>query len=70
MYLSLGISFACSIISASFVTVHELFCGKVLKSFIILLAIFLPIKSPVASAVFGIFLFGAVLSASKVDYLA
>ena len=68
--LSLGISLTCSIISASFVTVSELFCGEILRSLVILSAIFLPIKSPLVSAVFGVFAFGAVLRATLVDYLA
>ena len=44
-YLSLSIS-------TSFVTVFELFCGKVFKTFVILSTIFFPNKSTVASAVF------------------
>ena len=56
-------------ISSSFVS--ELFCGEVLSNFIvILLAILFPIKSPVASAVFWIALFEAVLRVSVVDCLA
>ena len=47
IYFSLGISLSCS-----FVTVSELFCGKLLETFEILSAILLSIKSPVASAVF------------------
>ena len=43
--LSLGISWSCS-----FVIVSELFCCKALDIFVILSAILLPIKSPVASA--------------------
>ena len=35
-----------------FTSVSELFCGEVLEIFVILSAILLPIKSPVASAVF------------------
>ena len=47
IYLSLGIS-----LSFSFVTVSELFSCEVFGTFVILLAILLPIKSRVASAVF------------------
>ena len=45
IYLSLGISLSNPVFSASF-------CDEVLKTFVILSAILLPIKSPVASAVF------------------
>ena len=47
IYLSFGISLSCS-----FVIVSELFCNERLGTFVTLLAILLPIKSPVASAVF------------------
>ena len=60
IYLSLGISLSCS-----FVTVSEFF-----ETHIILLAILLPIKSTVASALFSITLFEAVLIASVAVYLA
>ena len=43
----LGISLSCS-----FVTVFELFCCKFPETFVVLLAILLPIKQPVASAGF------------------
>ena len=46
-YLSLGISLSCS-----FVTVSELFCCEFCETFVILSAILLPIRLPVASAVF------------------
>ena len=52
VYLSLGIFLSCSIFSISLVTVPKLFCGDVHDTLIILLVILLPIKSPVASAVF------------------
>ena len=65
IYLSLGISLSCS-----FVTFSELFCGKPLETFVILLAILLVIKSLVASAVFWKTLFEEVLSASVANYLA
>ena len=60
-YLSLGIPL---------IVVSELFYCEVFETFVILLAILLPIKSPVASAVFWITLFEVVLSASVLDYLA
>ena len=47
IYLSLGIS-----LLYSFVTVSELFCGKFFETFVILLAILLPVKSPVGFDVF------------------
>ena len=51
-----------------FVTVSELFCGEVIKNFIILSEILLPIKSPVvAYAAFLIVFFAVVLSAFVVD---
>ena len=46
-YFPLGISLSCF-----FVTVSELFCGEFLEIFVILSATLLPIKSPVAFAVF------------------
>ena len=46
MYMSLDISLSCSL------TVSELFCSELLETFLILSAISLPIKSPVAFAVF------------------
>ena len=49
IYLSLGIFLATLIFSVSFVTVSDLSCDEVLENFVILLAILLPIKSPVAS---------------------
>ena len=39
-------------ISAPLSTVLELFCGEVIETFVILLAILLQIKAPLASAVF------------------
>ena len=47
IYLSLSIYG-----SFTFLTASELFCCEVFKIFVILLAILLPFKSPVASAVF------------------
>ena len=47
IYLSLGIS-----LSYSFISVFELVCYKSFETFVTLSAILLPIKSPVASAVF------------------
>ena len=52
IYLFSGISLPNPIFYVSLSTVPELFCGKVLETFVILSAIFLPVKSPVASAVF------------------
>ena len=70
IYLSLGISVSYLMLSASFVTVSELFYGKVIEAFVILSSILLPIKSPVASAVFWSALFEAVLVVSVADCLA
>ena len=56
--------------SASFITVSELFCDEVIETLLILSALLLPIKSPVASAIFWIALSEAVLSAYVVDYWA
>ena len=47
LYLSSGIYLSCSS-----VIVSELFFGELPDNFVIILAILLPIKSPVASAVF------------------
>ena len=73
IYLSLGIS-----LSFSFVTISELFCCEFLESFVSLPSydlgtasvILLPIKISVASAVFLIALFEAVLNSSVADCLA
>ena len=64
-HFSLGISLSCL-----FVTVSKLLSSEVLDTFIILPVILLPIKSPVASAVFWITYFEAVLSASVADSVA
>ena len=53
-----------SIKSYIFSTVSELFCGKHLENFVVLSATLSLIKSPVASAVFWIVFFEAVLSGS------
>ena len=63
-YFSLRISMSCS-----FVIVFELFYGELLET-LILLAILLPIKSPVVSVAFLIILFVEVLRASVADCLA
>ena len=63
MYLSFGIS-----ISSSFCECNSL--GDFFETLVILSAILLPIKSPVASAVFWIALFEGVFIASVVDFLA
>ena len=47
IYISIGISFSCS-----FVIVSELFGGEILESFVILLAILLPVKSPAGCVFF------------------
>ena len=65
IYLSFGISLSCS-----FLIVSKLLCDKVHETFVILSAIWLTIKSPVASAVFWIPHFEVVLSASVADCLA
>ena len=64
IYVSSGISSLCS-----FVTVSKLFCDELFKKFLVL-AILLPIKSPVVPAVFLIRFLEAVLKASLVDCLA
>ena len=64
-YLSLGIS-----LSYLFVNVYELLCCGCFETPVILLAILLPIKSPVASAIFLITLLEVVLSVSVADCLA
>ena len=48
----LGISLSNHVFSASRSSVHELFCGEVLKTFAVLSAILLPTTSPAASANF------------------
>ena len=55
IYLSLGITLSNLIFSASLSTVSELFCGEVLETFVILSAILLAIKLPVASVFFDIY---------------
>ena len=47
----------------------ELFLGEVFETVVILSAILFPIKSPVASAIFVIGIFEAILSASVADLL-
>ena len=61
LYLSFGIS-----ISSSFCDCNSL--GEFFQTLIILSAILLPNKSPVASAVFWIAIFEAVFVASGVDF--
>ena len=65
IYLSWGIS-----LLFSFITVSKLFCCEFCKTFMILLAILFPIKSPVAYAVFSMNLFEEFLGASVADCLA
>ena len=66
MYLVI-LSFCIDMFSASLLAVFKLFCVNFLETFVVLSAILLPIKSPVASAVFSIPLFDVVLSASVVN---
>ena len=47
-----SISLSTSVFSVSFVTVPELFCGKIHETFVLFSAMLLPIKSVVASADF------------------
>ena len=54
----------------SFLPVSELYFGEVFENFAILSAISLPIKSSVASAVFIIDFFEAVLNTAVADCLA
>ena len=69
-YLSLGISLSGSMFSVLFLSTCDLLCDEVFETFRTLSAIFLPIKSPVASGAFWIALFETVLSALIADYLA
>ena len=62
-YISLGISLSSAISFVSFVTFSEIFYGETIETFVNLLAILLPIRSPVSYTVFWIALFEAVLSA-------
>ena len=64
IYLSLGVSLWLSIFSVTFITISILFYGEILKTFVIILAVLLPTRSPVASAVFWIAFSEAILSAS------
>ena len=61
-YFSIQSNIFCFICNCSFVT--ELFLDEFLNTFVIISEILLPIKSPVASAVFWIALFKAVLNVS------
>ena len=47
----------------------EIICGEALENFVILFAIWLPIKSPVASAIVWNYPFEKLLSASFADCL-
>ena len=64
MYLFLGVAYYTSISVSSFGNSFVDF----FETLVILSAILLPIKSPVASAVFWIALFEAVFIASVVDF--
>ena len=57
-------------LSLSFAIPSELFYGEILKTFVVLLAILLPIKSPAVLAVLWIVFVEEVLSASVADCLA
>ena len=63
IYLSFGISI-------SFLALSKLFCKDFFETLVILSAILLPIKWPVASAVFWSAVFQAVFIASVVEFLA
>ena len=63
--------FLCAVISTSLsLLLCNSLAGFFLETHVILPAILLPIKSPVASAVFSIAFFEAVFIASVVDFLA
>ena len=64
IYLSFDVSLSDPIFSVSLLTVSGLFCGELLEASVVLSAILLPRKLPVASAIFWIALFEAVLRAS------
>ena len=65
LYLSSDIFLSCT-----YLTVSELFCYEIFETFDILLAILLPIKWTVASGIFSIVPFEAVLNASVAEFLA
>ena len=69
MYLSFSIFLSNLVFFVSLSIVSELFCGKLLESFVILSVILLPVKSPVPSAVFLTALFEVVLTESVADCL-
>ena len=68
LFISSGDIYLSLSISSSFVT--ELCFGEVYETLVILSAILLPVKSPIASLVFLVVLFEAVLSVSVGDCLA
>ena len=68
--ISLGISLSCSIFSASFVTVSELFCGKLLETFVILSAFYCQLNHHLLQLFFWIALYKTVLSATVAHCLA
>ena len=71
IYLSFGISIW--LLASSFCECNSVDCNSpedIFEKFVILSPILLPIKSPVASAVFWIALFEAVFIGSVVDFLA
>ena len=65
VYLSFGISLSNLVFSV--LTLSELFCDGLPYTFVNWSVILLPIKSPVASPVFWIAIFEAVLTASVAD---
>ena len=73
-YTNLNSSIICCLFSGDmylvFVASISLLVSDIFETLVILSAILLPIKSPVASAVFSIALFEAVFIASAVDFLA
>ena len=70
IYFSLGISLSSSMFSLSLSTTSDILGWSIFKTFLILSAIVLSIKSPIASVYFCIALFEAVISASVTDCLA
>ena len=68
-YLSFDVSLSNLIFYVSFATVSEVFCREVFKTFVILSAISLSIKSSVNLAGFWIALVEPVLSSSVADCL-
>ena len=70
IHFSFGIFLSRPIFAFSFAVGSRLFFHEVIRTFIILSAILLPIKSPVASAVFFNYSFVSIFSVSVPDRLA